>query len=140
MKLHFPWAALAPLFEELDTATTIRELYGRTTEKGLWIIGDQGIYVMANTTNGVHHKSSEKPLVVYATECDPTKLDFDTWWSVKQASFGGDDGIDYLHIDELRAMAQKPPRPRMVPSNLVIDFSSAAMILSLQWRPARKTS
>jgi hypothetical protein len=135
MKLHFPWNDLTPIFEEIDTASTARELYGRATDRGLWIVGDRGVYVMPNTTDGIHHKGSDKTIAVYATECDPTKLDFDIWWAVKQQTFGGDDGVDYLHIDELRGMAQNPPKPGMIPLNLVVEFTPQQMALGVEWGP-----
>lgn len=139
MNLHFPWKNLAPLFEEIDTATTARELYGAVTGKGFFIVGDDGVYLMANTTDGIHHSAKDKPLVVYARECDPTKLDFDTWWAAKQASWGGDDGVEYLEAEDIRAMGKNPPEPGMIPADLVIEFTGDQMAIGVEWiKPTTK--
>src|SRR3984885_946579 len=72
MKLHFPWADVSKALDEVRSATGIRPLYGTDTGPGLWLVGDQGVYLMPNTTG-------TKRTIVYARECDPTKLDFETW-------------------------------------------------------------
>ena len=46
MKLHFPWNEIEKLIEEVDTATIARTLYEEETGKGLWLVGDQGVYLM----------------------------------------------------------------------------------------------
>ena len=96
MKLHFPIPQIRNGLEELKTAKTVKPLYEQETGSGFWLVGDQGVYLMPNTTDGAHNAKSEKPLVIYAKECDPNALPFDTWWDNKRASFGGDDGVDFI--------------------------------------------
>ena len=57
---------------------------------------------MPNTTAG-------KRIVVYARECDPTKLEFDAWWAAKRATFGDDDGIEFIPIEDIECLRQNRP-------------------------------
>lgn len=137
MELHFPWTKLEKAFEELDTAQTVKTLYGEETGKGFWLVGDHGVYLMPNTSDGKHNgqrKEDEKLLVVYAKECDPDKLDFDTWWENKRASFGGDDGADFIGVDEVRNLASKPPVLGAKPKYLVIDIKPDQFGLGVVWQ------
>lgn len=97
MKLHFPWPAVEQALETLRTAGTARTLYDQDTGKGFWLVGDQGVYLMPNTTG-------TQP-VIYACECDPVKLDFDVWWQNKNATFGTDDGIEFLPMEAIENLA-----------------------------------
>lgn len=104
MKLHFPLKDIDKLLEELNTAKTAQPLYGEETGKGFWLVGDQGVYLMANTSDGIHHlklgKNERRP-VVYARECNPDTMEFDDWWEAKRQSFGGDDGSEFIGLDEV---------------------------------------
>ena len=119
MKLHFPISQIRNGLEELKTAKTVKPLYEQETGSGFWLVGDQGVYLMPNTTDGAHNAKSEKPLVIYAKECDPNALPFDTWWDNKRASFGGDDGVDFIARDEIENLLVNAPKAR----HLVIDIS-----------------
>lgn len=57
---------------------------------GLWLVGDEGVYIMSNgrLTDG------QRPLVVYAQECDPKTNPDD--WHYKRQHFGGDDGVEFI--------------------------------------------
>ncbi len=119
MKLHFPWREIEKLLTEVTTAKTARPLYGEETGKGLWLVGDQGVYLMANTTDGdvnSNHKQGDKQFVVYAEECDPTKLPFEEWWQNKRASFGGDDGVQFFPLADILAYRNNHP------THLVVEF------------------
>lgn len=127
MKLHFPWSDIEKLLTEVITAKTANPLYGQNTGKGLWLAGDHGIYLMANTTDGVinaNRKADEKPFVVYAEECDPTKLPFDQWWNTKRMTFGGDDGVDFISLAKIVSFR------RLDPTHLAVDFTSTRMVLT----------
>jgi hypothetical protein len=127
MKLHFPWDGIGQLLEEVRTAATARPLHARYTGKGLWLVGDQGVYLMPNTTDGIHHKSLAKGaprLIVYAAECDPTRLDFDTWWANKRRSFGADDGVEFFKLAAIEQFA--PAKPKY----LVAEFTPREIALS----------
>jgi hypothetical protein len=131
MKLHFPWDQIAKLLEELTTATTARPLYGADTGKGLWLVGDHGVYMMANTTDGIHNRARKKDakhFVVYARECDPDKLHFDAWWANKQASFGGDDGIEFFALADIEAFAAGKP------AFLVAECTRDQIVLTATYR------
>jgi hypothetical protein len=110
-----------------DTATTAKPFHGKNTGKGLWLVGDEGVYFMPNTTDGIHHRTRTKGdtlLVVYARECDPTKLDFDTWWANKRASFGGDDGAEFFQLADVERFAAGKPK------YLVAEFTPMQITLS----------
>lgn len=136
MELNFPWHELTKAFEEIDSAKTARTLYDRETGKGIWLVGDSGVYLLPNTTDGVHHKTAGERVVIYADECNPLKLDFDTWWDNKRRSFGGDDGCEFLDAADIRRLALHPPSPRHKPESLVITFASDQLSLHIKWSAA----
>ena len=95
-------------------------------EHGLMLVGDHGVYLMSNAPR------EEKPSVVYAQECDPTRLAFDDWWNVKNASFGCDDGAEFLSITAVEEwIAASGAHLRMRIS------SSDFMLLTSRMRPAK---
>ena len=98
MRLHFPWAKVAKALAEVRTGTDVRTLYGAVTGPGLWLVGDEGVYLMPNT-------KAKARTIIYARECDPTKLDFETWWANKRRGFGGGDGIDFIAIENVGSCA-----------------------------------
>ena len=126
MKLHFPWPDVAKLLDEVRAARTAKPLYEQVTGKGLWLVGDSGVYLMPNT----EHEG--KPNVVYAKECDPTKCEFDEWWSVKRATFGGDDGVEFISLAEIEKISAGSPDAQ--PLNLCINFTPTRMTISMQWK------
>jgi Protein of unknown function (DUF3085) len=130
MKLHFPWSKVAKALSEVRAATVVKPLYGEDTGKGLWLVGDEGVYLMPNT-------EGETRTIVYAKECDPTKLDFYRWWHVKHATFGGDDGVEFISIEEIERISAGPSGARL--ESLCIDFTPKRMTISVQRkRVARK--
>lgn len=134
MKLHFPWNEIQKLIEEIATASTGQPLYGEATGKGFWLVGDHGVYLMPNTTDGVHHKNLGKDdtrLVVYARECNPDTMAFDDWWENKRASFGGDDGVEFLNAQEIIAMATQGGE---IPDSLAIDFKPSQLAVSIVFK------
>lgn len=63
---------------------------GKGEEAGLWLVGDEGVYLLSNGKLA----EGQKAMVVYPLECDPsTNPDY---WHYKHRHFGGDDGIEYL--------------------------------------------
>ena len=101
--LTFPMPRFLKVVNEVRIAREVRTLYGAVTGPGLWLVGDDGVYLMPNTT-------TKPPVVVYARECDPTKLPFETWWATKEATFGSDDGVEFIplaDIEKLLAQFQK---------------------------------
>lgn len=70
------------------------------TSPGLLIVGDQGVYIIGN------EDTKEAPLtsglIAYATGCDP-RID-KNWWPLKQATFGLDDGAEFLSLDDAKRL------------------------------------
>jgi hypothetical protein len=62
-------------------------------EEGFWIVGDDGVYIMHN---GALPAGDVLPFVVYANECNPNTMPFEQWWEVKNRTFGGDDGVEFI--------------------------------------------
>jgi hypothetical protein len=130
--LHFPWPEIEKLLEEIKAAATARPLYGDTTGKGFWLVGDDGVYLMANTTDGPHEKArkqGEPKLAVYAIECNPSTCAFDDWWAVKQATFGGDDGIEFIPASGIPGQGLKP-KPRYLTANI----TKQSVTFGLSWK------
>lgn len=126
MKLHFPWDGIEKLLTEVITAKTARTLYGEVTGPGLWLAGDDGVYLLANTTDGevnATRKPGEKAFVVHAEECDPTRMPFEAWWANKQVTFGGDDGVEFFSLANIVKFR------RLNPTHLAVEFRSTRMVL-----------
>lgn len=68
---------------------------GNDEKPGLWLVGDQGVYIMSNGKLA----EDARPLVIYAEECHP--VGNPDWWHYKQRHFGGDGGVEFLDAEEL---------------------------------------
>lgn len=126
LPLTFPNADLKRLLADADRQwpTGVLPLYGEVTGRGWWLVGDEGVYLMHNGLR-VH----EKPNVVYAVECDPTTLDFDSWWNMKRSTWGGDDGCEFIDEATLRPLIERG-------SDVVFEFDGNSMsILSIERNP-----
>jgi len=102
----------------------------------LWRVGDQGVYLMANTSDGPRQmacKEDNKTFVVHAAECDLTTLPFDQWWDAKRATFGGDDGVEFIALAEVERLIAKPSRGS-VPDALRITISPRQFMIEIVWR------
>lgn len=108
MKLTFDEQLVRQLLDDSKNTNEWSPLYGdsKTAKPGLWIVGDQGVYLMSNSKTGVKHPDSKpgetRSLVAYADQCNP-EGDFNTWRENKRASFGGDDGCDFLEARFIEA-------------------------------------
>lgn len=112
----FPLSEVRRLIEvgKRDAAANggFRNPYGFSPEKarpGIWLVGDQGVYIMAN---GMLAEGA-KPDVVYAPECDPTGESFD-WYDYKRTHFGGDDGIEFIAAEELLDLCDRYPSGKLL--------------------------
>jgi hypothetical protein len=103
MKLNFDKKLVAELLAHSIASANHRKLYGRpeTEAPGLMLVGDQGVYLMSNGDPGLlnDNPNGTKFKVAYAVECDPNKLEFNEWWANKRASFGGDDGCEFISAE-----------------------------------------
>lgn len=129
MRLTFPHAQLRDLLKSAEASWPKgqRALWHQEgAEPGFWLVGDHGVYLMHNA----NLDEGEKPAVVYASECNPETMPFDAWWDAKIASFGGDDGVEFIAADVIRdAVATDSP--------LLVDFNADEMEVStLVPRPA----
>jgi hypothetical protein len=95
MRLTFNKNIVKQLREHAASATTHRSTYGQDKPgPGLWLVGDEGVYLMSN---GHPHQD----LVAYAKQCNPKTMPFDQWWAAKQATFGGDDGVEFIDLSAI---------------------------------------
>ena len=62
---------------------------------GIWLAGDKGVYLMSNAPIEDVRKAGIKH-VVYAREVNPETMKTHDWQIAKEASFGGDDGCDFI--------------------------------------------
>ena len=92
---------------------------------GLWFVGDHGVYLMSDGKP----PDGASPLLVYAEQCDPTTRD--DWFHIKRATFGGDDGVEFLDGIHLEAMMSVSPGA----THLCIVFHEDTMRLSLTALP-----
>ena len=98
----------------------VRTLYEETTGPGFWLVGDDGVYIMHN---GKTVKTKSQP-VVYAEECNPETLPFDTWWNNKNATFGADDGAEFIERGIIEQAVEAE-------SDIVIEFSPGEFKITL---------
>ncbi|KQW18118.1 hypothetical protein ASC80_22045 [Afipia sp. Root123D2] len=77
---------------------------GKDEKPGIWLVGDEGVYIMSN---GKLAEGQQRPLVVYAEECDPKTNP--EYWHYKRQYFGGDDGIDFLDAEMLVKLIAAAP-------------------------------
>ena len=128
MRLHFPISEIRKGIEELKTGKTTRPNYDWDkmeqvpADPGFLFVGDQGIYLMPNTTDGKYNSKKEKDgknFVIYANECNPDTMEFDDWYDNKRAYWGGDDGSEYLTLGEIENTIALCSNPK----HLVIDIN-----------------
>ena len=97
-QLTFRLGEIERLVEEAEKAwpNGTRKLYGDDGEgpvdPGFWLVGDEGVYLMHNGM----FAEGEKADLIYAEECNPIIMDFDDWWDAKRATFGSDDGVEFV--------------------------------------------
>lgn len=94
---------------------------GEGEKPGLWLVGDSGVYIMANgkLTQG------DRPLVVYSEECHP--VGNPDWFDYKRRHFGGDDGIEFLDAEQIFPLINRDFRF----THLRVQLSEAEVSLSL---------
>ena len=94
---------------------------GEGEQPGAWLVGDEGVYLMANGKLA----DGQKTFVIYAEECDP-KTNPDCW-HYKRQHFGGDDGIEFLDAEMLVKMIAASP----VATHLQIVMTDNSLSITL---------
>ena len=97
MDFTFKIKECLPLLVHSEKATAHRSLYGdqSTSVPGLWLVKDEGVYLMSNGQPGLHvdpEDDKSKHMVIYAEGHGP-----DTW-------LGGDDFVDLIDAAALRKL------------------------------------
>ena len=92
---------------------------GQNPQPGFWLVGDEGVYLMSN---GKAVEGDDQP-VVYANECNPKTMPFDTWWDYKNAGFGGDDGVEFIDRETVEAIIASG-------NDMVVEFTPIEMTVS----------
>lgn len=138
MKMHFDLIEVDRLLQHSKQATDHRMLYEgpETKQPGLWLVGDDGIYLMSNGlpplwVDPEAKEEDKKNVVSYARECNPHTMHFDAWWASKRASWGGDDSIVFFTAEELDQALKTYPLEE--PLALEIGRDSIGLYA---WRPA----
>lgn len=94
---------------------------GGGEKPGLWLVGDEGVYVMSNGELA----EGRQALVTYAEQCHP-KGDID-WWDYKRRHFGGDDGVEFIEAERLIPLFDRNMRA----THLNIQLTETEIALSL---------
>lgn len=66
---------------------------------GLFLVKDQGAYVMSNGKPSLQKPDGKGSVVAYAAEVNPGKLEFDDWYEAARRIFGGDDCVITLPVE-----------------------------------------
>ena len=102
-KLVFWTKDLAPMMKHAMAHERIMPYMGQTTEEqGLWLVKDDGIYLMSPTVKRFRSHGNLKAqhsTVVYAKGYKPTKANRDTLWD-KTHDISGDDFAEFLPLSE----------------------------------------
>lgn len=114
MKLYFDPKKLAEIINATESGNGHIEPYTGpgwgTPEKntpGLMLVGDRGVYILGNEAK--RRSADDAGLVAYAKGCDP-RID-NNWWSLKQATFGGDDGAEFIELNEAKRLLLTGDQP-----------------------------
>ncbi len=96
-RLSFPLAAVKAEWEAVQAASSHCKPYcSHPSFPALWLVGDEGVYLMGNDRGRVPEGEGGRP-VVYARECP--RGDYDA----KVAHFGGDDGVEEIAGADVRS-------------------------------------
>ena len=94
---------------------------GKGEIPGLWLVGDQGVYIMSNGKLA----DNDRPLVIYSGECHP--VGNPDWYDYKHRHFGGDDGIEFIDAEKLIPLFDRNLRS----THLHVQLTEAQVALSL---------
>ena len=107
-KLRFAAAEVRLIVEHTQKATDHRATYGGTPAAALWLVKDQGVYLMSSAKESLPGEGGKMNKVVYAKGYDPDK-DADVW-EKGQDAMGGDDCVNALPLEWfVKALAENKP-------------------------------
>ena len=138
MILHFDQALVRRLIAHSKAAPSRRPTSGQAepAPPGLWLVGDEGVYAMSNGLPCLppDDGGAARNLVCYAREANPHTLGRDRADDAKRATFGGDDGVEFLAATDLLRMLEiyPPGKP------LALDVTAESIAILLPARPQRK--
>jgi hypothetical protein len=129
--LAFDFDEVAKLVDHARAAE--ERMPGMSRETDVVLVGDRGVYFMSAGRPALTKEGGDGNKVVYAQGCNPETDDFDSWWAIKNETFGGDDGVEPLRIgpmiDGLRVL---PPAKR----DIIVGFQEDRLVISIRLRPA----
>jgi hypothetical protein len=139
-RISFDRAAVMRLIAHANAASEHRSPWGERKPRGpqLLLVGDDGVYLMSSGLPAMPGaKGGTSNFVVYAKQCDPTKMSDDRCRDAKERYFGGDDGIEYLPVALFeQALATYPETGK----ELLMNLSPSGMgILSYTTAKPKKT-
>lgn len=122
--LTFPVDKLLTEISTTKAAPAHHKYWNKTVGPQIQIVGDHGVYLMGNHVRE-NTKPGESYDVIYANECDPTKMPFDDWYDTKRRVFGGDDGVDLFPVDTMESIVLAAKKAGK--ANIKIVFSTNSM-------------
>jgi hypothetical protein len=137
MKLTFDRAGVDRLIAHAKAAPEHSPSFGQEppTKPGLWLVGDDGVYLMSNGKPGLRADTGSRQFVVYADQINPLTIPFDDWWAAKEQAFGGDDGADTIDLDTLEPILATYPAGE----SLMLELTPTSMAL-IESRRTHKSS
>ena len=120
MKLYCEKAKVAAVIAAVENGTGHQvpytgEPWGRPSDyrPGIMVVGDQGVYLIGNDAADIAPLKSG--LIAYGIGCNPA-VDPD-WWEMKEITFGGSDGAEFLELEEAKRLL-------LVGSEPFVEFTS----------------
>lgn len=121
-KLVFKRAGVLPLVAHAKASADHSPTYGRKPEAGLFLVHDQGIYLMssglprlmADGTLG-DEKSKGPSMVAYAKDCHP--IEDEDFWDNARDLVGGDDFAELLPLRFFEALETSPDETFIIRAN-----------------------
>lgn len=103
MKIHFDAEEVRNLLDHANGSPTHVIDEDGAPQRGLVLVGDHGVYLASCGRPGLKKDGSTGDLqpgesykVAYAKEVDPGRMTFEEWHDAKAATFGHDDGVEYI--------------------------------------------
>jgi hypothetical protein len=123
--LTFALAEVKAESEAVKAASAHAEPYtGEPGPPALWLVGDEGVYLMGNDKGRVPECAGGRP-VVYAKEC-PRGAD-----EAKREAFGGDDGVEPIRLRDVEAWLVAAEH--LGHTEVALDLKPESLALAFAW-------